>query len=255
MIRVDDRVGSRDLVKPLRAMGRKAELTRLPFADVAFAGNGPTSTRLRIGVEIKTLGDLCQSMTSRRLSGHQIPGLIAAYDVVVLVIEGLWKPTAEGGIVAYAHGGWRPIRARLSYSQIIGYVHTLEMRADVHAHRTMTRAETALLISTLYAWWNGKPWELHGAHLALESPLHRYRDSILLRAPDETQKAFAAYDNIGFHRSAAFAERFPNMRALCRAGVADIAAVKVPARRREGRAVRIGVKRATSLWRALRGKK
>ena len=75
MIWVDSRIGSKDLAAPLTRLGLPAELTTLPFGDIAFEGQGDDRGPLTVGIEFKVLTDLVQSLRSGRLVGHQVPGL------------------------------------------------------------------------------------------------------------------------------------------------------------------------------------
>ena len=95
MILIDDRMGSKELLPLFRPYDVTVELSHLEYADIAFFGNGPTGPEL-VGIERKTLHDLVNSMRSRRLSGYQLPGLMAAYAWVYIVVEGVWR-AGDGG--------------------------------------------------------------------------------------------------------------------------------------------------------------
>ena len=82
MILVDDRIGAVEIA-PL--LGSPNVTCRLEFADFAWSGNGPDG-QVDIGVERKSLLDLLASMTTGRLSGHQMVGLTAQYDWVYLLV-------------------------------------------------------------------------------------------------------------------------------------------------------------------------
>jgi ERCC4-type nuclease len=120
VIFVDRRVGSKDLLSPLRQTGLEAELVELEFADVAFSGLGTKGASVDIGVELKTLNDLVGSLRSGRLAGHQLPGLRTKYEHAWLIVEGLWKSDERGQVVTYQGRtrGWVPLHGKIAASEM-----------------------------------------------------------------------------------------------------------------------------------------
>lgn len=169
-VRVDDRVGSRHLALPLQNFDIKTRLVRLDYGDVWFEGwqRGKIS---RIGVELKRVDDLIQSMLSKRLIDRQLPGMAEAYDVRYLLVEGCWRPSDMGGIeILRCRGdwcGWRPARTSLTYSQLNRFLITMAQYGGVAVWRSSGLDETVTMISDLFHWWQKRK---HRAHLGFYTP-------------------------------------------------------------------------------------
>lgn len=167
VITVDDRTGSKELAEPLRTLGGIVKVARLPYADVAFTGEGPEECPWpMVGVELKTIDDLLSCIETRRFSDHQLPGLLSHYNVVYLVVEGVWGPAPSGVLQIEKHKrmvvpasgrGWM-------YSAVSNYLLQLEAQVGVRVHRTLNRAETCHhLLATAKSW--GHDWAGHESFL------------------------------------------------------------------------------------------
>lgn len=172
MLLVDRRVGSKDLLSPLRYAGHEAELVELEFADVAFSGLGAKGASVDIGIELKTLNDLVGSLRSGRLAGHQLPGLRAKYEHAWLVVEGLWRSNDRGFVVTYQgkSRGWVPLHGKMTASEMEKQLLTLELCGGLHVRYTNSRADTVRFVSTLYRWWTDVAQDQHTSHLAVHQP-------------------------------------------------------------------------------------
>ena len=146
-------------------------LTRLEFGDMAFMGRGPCDMPVMIGVERKALSDLANSMVSGRFSGHQLPGLQNSYSSVYLIVEGLWRPNSNDGILEeYRRGEWRALEygnRRFMAKEIYGFLNSLSLRVGVNVWRTGTKQETVAVVMALRHWWVDKKWEDHKSHAGL----------------------------------------------------------------------------------------
>src|ERR1035437_8002080 len=128
MILVDLRIGSKYLLAPLKAAGFEAQLVELEFGDIAFEGKGPNGTTLNIGVELKVLGDLVNSLRTGRLAGHQLPGLLKTYDYAWLLVEGEWRANAAGQVTTQKRRRlWTGIPGKMSASELDKQLLTLEL--------------------------------------------------------------------------------------------------------------------------------
>jgi ERCC4-type nuclease len=158
---IDSRKGSAELID----LFSDALLVKLEFGDCAFEGNGPQG-RIQIGIERKRCGDLIQSISSGRLSGHQLPGLLETYYKVYLIVEGIWRANRKDGTVeVFRHGKFKPLgSSRFTSKRIWGYLTALNASTGVEVFITPTIEETALVIEELEHWWN-QPWEKHVSHL------------------------------------------------------------------------------------------
>jgi len=162
MILLDDRTGSKELMRYFVAHDVRVESTRLEFADACWAGNGPHGDCM-IGMERKRIGDLVNSIRGRRLSGHQLPGLMDNYEFVYLIVEGIYRPGIHGELEeGRGQGIWRAMGPM--YREIDSYLATLELKCGVIVRRTTSPQETVAVIVDLYKWWTGKTWEQHQSH-------------------------------------------------------------------------------------------
>lgn len=223
---IDPRVGSGDLVDPLRRLGLPAELCALDFADVAFLGNGPEERPVPVGIEIKTLSDLLQSMQSGRLAGHQLPGLLAQYEHVWLIVEGSYRPAPSDGVLETEtwRGSWKPHtlgrQGKLfMWRDVESFLLTLELKTGLRTRHTYDRHETARQVGAIYSWWVGKEWADHRSHLALHTP--RDHGGVILAKPSLLRRVAATLPGVGFERSADVARSFKSVRELANAVESD----------------------------------
>jgi hypothetical protein len=210
IILIDSRVGS----KHLAAMIPGSELVQLEFGDAAFEGNGVT-----VGIEVKRLMDAVQCMFSGRLADHQIPGLKASYDVVYLLIEGVYRPCPQSGVLQYLKlfpneskdnvqcGRWVDANTggrqgkRLMYGSFEQWLSTLVLNGGLHLKSTPCAASTAALISSLYAWW------MRTDHKSFRV-MDETTESVMLSRPSMIRRMVALLPNVGWVRSGILAQRF-----------------------------------------------
>jgi len=214
VIYVDRRTGSAELYTPLQARRVPVELTTLEFGDVAFVGHGPQGDIL-VGVERKRITDLVQSMTSGRLSGHQLPGLVEAYAHRWIVVEGTYRENKHGHL-EYPIGRGRWETARLSYAAVESYLLTLTMRAGVHVQRTYNLEDTAGWLDYLWRWWTKKEWAEHRSHLSSYDPA----DPGIWSRPTLVHRVAAQLPGIGDEKAAAVAKHFHSVAELVAASEA-----------------------------------
>ncbi len=158
MIFIDPRKGSGELAPLFR--GSEYELAELDAADFAFAGNGPEEL-VTIGVERKEIGDLLNSMRSRRLSAFQVPRILECYDIGYLIVEGAFRPDPHGPRLQLLQGtDWEtPPWLQLGYDALMGYLNSIE-QSGISVLRSYDSMETVRMVLLLERWWS-KPWESH----------------------------------------------------------------------------------------------
>lgn len=156
MILVDSRVGSKHLAGEFDSLGVGYELTQLEFGDCSWLGKSDSGP-VAVGVELKNVNDLLNSIQSGRLSGHQVPGLLDRYQHVWLVVEGVYRSRRDGLVEVLQGRTWTPLvmgrRRPVYYSEIEGYLTTLAVEAGIHTKQTGNAKETARFIELLYTWW------------------------------------------------------------------------------------------------------
>lgn len=241
MLLVDERNGSKELLKPLLMRGVPAEITHLEFGDFAFNGRGEGGADITIGVELKTTQDLLSSLLKGRFSGHQLRGLVQTYDRVWLLTEGDWKATEEGLLTYRTFGrtyqaARPPTMVRDLYSRLIN----ISVRGGAHYWHTQDREDTVLFLATLYHYWTDVSLDEHKSHLGI---YNRDLDRSLLAPITLVRSIAAQLPGIGYGRSGAVAKMFKSVEAM------------VNASEKEWRAIEgIGPKTAKNVVEALRGK-
>jgi ERCC4-type nuclease len=225
MITIDSRVGSKELIGHF-AKG-VAVLGHLEFADAAFTGVKGKDV-VSVGVERKALSDLLSSMQTGRLAGVQLNGLLACYDVVYLVVEGIYKVDHSGRILIPRGGSWLPFhlgRRQFTSRELDGFVNSLCIEAGFLVRETHTLHGTAMLIYNLYRWWQK---ESHHSLLAMHK--HRFPDDaaggVILQPPSLARRIAAELPGIGWKRSLDVAAHFGSVERMMSASVDEW--IKIP---------------------------
>jgi ERCC4-type nuclease len=246
-------------------MDSEKPIVQLPFGDFCFWGNGPEGTTL-IGIERKALSDFIQSMRTKRLSGHQLPGLLKLYGSVSIVLEGVWRVGNSGCIETRQ---WDRQRKKYEWSTLyLGnnpilfeemdhHLATLQNKRHVVVAYTGDSKQTVAWIVSRYHWWNKKLWDQHRSDEAIYTdytPINGAgkKVSFHFRTVPDVEKMVA---QIGVdHMAMDLAKAFPTMEKLVQASVEDIAKVAVGQRGKKGaRTVMFGEARAQKIYNRLRG--
>ena len=216
MLLLDSRVGSADLAPVLKSYGVPVDLSTLDFADCAFIGNGPQGPA-PIGIELKTFNDLLNCITTGRFSGHQLRGLVQQYDEIYLVVEGIYRPNPQDGVLETLFGGkWRAVsqgRRTWMYRDLEKFLTTVEHKGAIRIRRTADRHETARMVAGLYSWWT-EEYDEHRAHLALN---RAGRDTALLVEPSLTHEIAQCLPGLGYQKAGCAAGHFGSVRAMVNA--------------------------------------
>lgn len=221
MIKIDSRIGSKDLY-PLFPVGL-VELCRLEYGDIAFLGNGENKGEFySIGIERKTLPDFISSFNSGRLTGHQLPGLLTTYNVIYLVIEGIWRINPESGYIEMARRGsrWDLLTTDCKIwdgKTIMGVINTLMVKCGVHLWKTSTNKETVKFIQFLYHWWTSKLLSEHESHLKPYLPVV----DLKMTKPSLVYRIARELPGIGDLKAKQVMKKFKTVTALVNAEVGD----------------------------------
>lgn len=250
---VDNRAGSKQLVelpplnKPFDIKGNPIgthgqlynfESDGIP-GDVYFYGNGFDNDTLEIGVEVKSLTDLLDSIDSGRLTGvisGQIPRMLAWFDVTYLIYYGEYrastgqlKPTTQ---YLTSHGKQKRLqlgKRPCPFGYINAVVNELQLRGVV-VLRVNTIEEVAHAIGTIYRWWDREDHKLfqkfNKAQEALSGRVEEIPDKDFLR---RARVANQLLEGIGFKRAKIIAAEFNDIVEMVNVLASDtsiIASVK-----------------------------
>lgn len=209
MVYVDSRVGSREVMRYLPV--GVAQMTKLPFGDAMFLGNGKDDIPVHVGVEIKALGDMLKSIVDGRFAGHQLPGLLRDYHVVYLIIEGKYRPDPDTGLLQVPGPGHRWVEAeygakRWMHRDLDGFLTTMEMRYGIKTRRSFDRKESAQIIANLYHWWTDKTYEEHKSGCAFD-----YSGEPTLLPTSLLRRVAAQLKGIGWKRAQSVEQHFTSV--------------------------------------------
>lgn len=210
MILVDDRTGAVELA-PL--LGSPNIICRLEFGDFAFSGNGPEGI-VDIGIERKGLLDFLQSMTTGRLSGHQMVGLTTNYDWVYLLVEGVWRPDRHTGILQRINRKGRWVAAaqgsrRFMAKDVYNFINTLRVMVNVVTVTTSSKWESAKWLDATHGWWQ-KEWRKHKSHLQFQKPIVHAQ----LVKPNLVTRIASQFDGIGWNKAKKIGNHFKLLEDL-----------------------------------------
>lgn len=168
MILLDTRVGnkkgdSHDLTAALEAQGLTVQPTVLEYGDMAFIANGPDGA-MRVGMELKTMSDLINSMESGRLGKRQIPGMLAdGCEHIWLIVQDVCRVEASGCIQVRGKRGWETLGRgqKLVFARdVMNYITSLQVQAGIHISHTNDQQATADEVARIYTLLD-KPWDAH----------------------------------------------------------------------------------------------
>jgi hypothetical protein len=248
--------GSAELVAPLLKLGLPAELAELEFGDVAFMGRGEGGAPLYIGIELKKLSDLVQSLTSKRLQGHQLLGLTRDFDRRYLLIEGHFHNDDKGHAVVFRGVGRpKPLKGAPQAVVLEQEIINLQTRGGLWVKETTTRRDTLRFILAAYRYWTDKDLDEHKSHLAIYAP---DLDRGLFTPPSDFRKALTVIlPGIGYTTSGAV-ERYigetktlrEQLHRVLSMRLEDWASLEIPNGR--GKVKRLGASRAQAIMGVLK---
>lgn len=177
VVKVDPRVGTTkkasrvdrlvELCDLLSGCGVSPSIEQLEFGDFQVACHVSYGEDTTVGVELKRVEDLVDSMRSNRLAGHQIPGLLRQHGPgrVWLVIEGQYRARRISGLVEVPRGPgrWVPLdrgTRPVFWGDVQAFLTSAQVEAGIHVCQSRTPRETARLVASLARWW-GKPKDAH----------------------------------------------------------------------------------------------
>ena len=223
MIFVDPRSGSGDIRDRLTAMNLPAETLMLPSGDVSFLGRGKNGVPQAIGIEVKTINELVTAFETGRFVGKQLPRLVAEYDYIWLVVEGVWRYSDHDGVLEVPRGGgdWTPLgfgSKRYMARDIAAFLFTIQLRGGVSLHLSANRGQTVHWLAALYRWWTVKDFDQHRSHLSFHSP---QPDKALFIKPSLKRRMAKELDGVEWIKSEVIAKHFRSVVAMTTANEAE----------------------------------
>lgn len=216
MLTVDPREGSQNLVEPLSTMGVPVRKEKLEFGDCSFVGRGPEDSVLPIGIEYKSVSDLLQSWQDGRLLGHQLPGMLNAYSVAYLLVEGSISADVDDRIRIFtSRNKWETVRSETKYSNLVGWIESLRQLYGVHVLTSANLLTSTVQVASIYRWWQ-KEYSSHGTPVTIHTPNLR-RDLIV---PTRIMKVAATFPGVGSEKLLDIEEQFGSIREMVNADAA-----------------------------------
>ncbi len=211
-----------------------AKLEHLEFADVEIIGRGPEERPVSIGIEIKAVGDLLRCITDERFVGHQLPGLLARYEVVYLLVEGFLHTTGKD-LVHLKYGRWcsapwgnRPWSFEAVWHWLMSQENCTrrEGSGELRIIQTADRVGTAAWLAALYTWWQDRAFDEHRSHLGLHKKLLERGtgegDPLGAFVATRKMKVVAAITKgIGFEKALVISKYFTSLKKMVNAPVSE----------------------------------
>lgn len=210
---VDDREGSRNLLACPVLQGRGI-LGRLEFGDVMLTGHGPNASTISVGVEVKSVSDLLSSISTGRLGGHQIPGMLKSYDHSWLLVYGVVRAGNDNSLEVQGrnktwrkfHIGKRPV----PWSYLEGFLLTATLISPLRIKWCYDYDEAAMWLAVLDRWLD-KPWDKHRGLSVFDTS----GETAAPPGSDPTEaqiaKTAASLPNIGWDRAWKAAQHFDSV--------------------------------------------
>lgn len=216
VIIVDDRIGSKEFLRPLRRAGARAKVKRLKFADFKIVGNGPLG-RCRVGIERKTITEIVSAIGDSRFIGHQLPGLLGnradgarRYDFVFIIVEGDRYIDRRTGLLNPASMRRLPQRAHV-FRTVQKFELTLMLKGGVRVIYTKNKGHTVEVVAAIHEWFQ-EPWAKHKSVYKVEESKP---DVAILDQRTMKRKVANQLLGLAWKRTMKADAYFPSIAAMC----------------------------------------
>ena len=216
MILVDNRIGSKEIAPYIN---NPTNICRMDYADFAFVGNGPHGL-VKIGVERKTIPDLLQSMTSGRLTGHQLIGMRENFDYIYLLLDGKFRASKDGMVQICTNRYWRDIdygRRKFMIRELYAFIQSLQILCNMNVAQVSNEKDSGKWLDSAYGWW-AKPWKKHKSHLQFQKIIN----AVCLYKPSLVTRMVYQLDGVGYEKAQALGYRFRTPESLLGANLKDL---------------------------------
>lgn len=253
MLLIDAATGSSELADPLRRAGLPVDVTHLDYGDCAFSGRGEHGAPLWIGIELKKIGELVDSLQSKRFQGHQLLGLCREFDRRYLLVEGDYHHDTKGRAVVFRGiGKPKPLPGVSSAVALELEILNIQTRGGVWIRHTTSRRDTLRVVESIYRYWTDKALDDHKSHLAVYAP--DFDQGLLVPISDFRKVVAMVLPGCGLQVSKAVAERCmvngrASLRKMLSLTIQDWAAIESVSKGKAGEVKkrRLGMSRATQI--------
>jgi ERCC4-type nuclease len=240
-------------------------MTRLPSGDIMIIGKGPNNSPLSIGIEYKKVGDLLDSLHSKRFQGFQHPNMCQDYQICFLLVAG--RVREHNGMLQYTNGSttkWHDAdfggNFSYTYDAYLKFISGPGFIQHFNLLSVETVADAARQVCALYEVYN-KSWSKHQSFRCTQSVALReakFDDNQLTplvhitKAHQKWIRFISSIPGVDFEIASALCEKFSNIDQICKASIDDISSVLVS--KKAGRELTIGPNRAGNILEFLTGK-
>jgi ERCC4-type nuclease len=227
VIQIDKRAGSEKLIGPLRSLGMEVEETILPYGDAAWMGYGANGDPVSCAAECKSVEDCIACIQSGRFAGHQLPGLLASYDHVWLLIVDEYRPRLRDGVLEYRKTGrgggqyWAESCGRqrtVYWRDLESWLMTMAICGGIRIHQEPDYDHAALWLKMASNWFAR---DSHKSHKVIQGTKQMFPDAALLLKPTLARRVAAQLPGVAEVRSAAVAAKFPTLERMVAASERD----------------------------------
>jgi ERCC4-type nuclease len=188
---------------------------QLEFGDAMLTGHGPDGGTLSIGVEVKGVGDLLSSISTGRLGGTQIPGLLKSYDVVWLAVYGTVRPGPNNLLQVRRGPKWDTFkvgRRPVPWAYLEGALISYQLLATLQSKPLFVKwlydiDEIAAWLAVLDHWLE-KPWDRHKALSVFDQSRQLVAPPGMDPVEEQIARVAAALPAIGWDRAWKAARHF-----------------------------------------------
>lgn len=219
-------------------------------ADVCILGSGPGNSSRMIGIEVKSIAELCQALDSGRLQHSQLPTMRGVYDVCYLVYYGVYRrgngtdaplevyveSKRDRGAFSGSGDRWYWRELTLGPSRVVRWSY-LE-RAKHSIAELGVRIEHLPDIASVAYWlgelaaWAAKPYEEHGLFRGFdrsdELPVRLGVDRHTQYLAEIAHRLPGGRGGMGYARSMAAAMHFGSVERMVGASPEEWAGIEVP---------------------------
>jgi hypothetical protein len=220
--------GSKQLatIPPLDSISILLPPGDLEAGDVCFTGRSHSGDVL-IGIEVKSISDLIDSISSGRLAATQIPKMHSTYDVSWLVYYGDYRYEPRTGSLQvrrrasspwenYSNGNGYGNRKPLSWSSLEAFLTSPGFTSfNIHVKHCLTIEDVAYWIACVHAVWQKDP-SAHKSFRCFDTTrsMPSRPPGDLDRVTHQIAWTASTLPSIRYERGVAAARHFMSLRAM-----------------------------------------